>query len=272
MKAFLPALAVSALLAGAVSAKAQDAPPPQEDWVLTSIPERKATLALAEFTSGVTLVARCIDGAYDLFITGLPEAPLRATTRDLGLSVGEDAALKTTVWTVGEDRTTAFSRLPAMVARQLAEGGELQIVAQGPDHRRYRFIMALNPSSTALEQTLTACGRPLIDPRDKDTEGDGRETLPALARWEIVPRPRFPAPVGGRSPTEGYAVLSCGAENDGRLVNCQIESEWPRGYGLGREALRSVDRARLRLNDEAAAAGRRPEDGIIVFSINFRMD
>lgn len=270
MKTVFLALLVASTTTAALPAQAQTSAMQAEDWVVTVFPEQKATLALSEFTSGISLAARCVDGAYDLLITGLPEAPARATTRELGLSVGDEDSARQTVWTVGQDRTTAFSRLPAMVARRLAEGGKLQIVAQGPDNRRYRYIMDINPSSTAIEQTLTACGRPLVDPRDKETDGDGRE-LPPEITWRTVPRPQFPAPVKGRSPSEGYAVLSCAIQPDGHLVDCQTESEWPRGYGLGREALRSVDRARVQITDEGASMGRKLDDGLITFSVNFKM-
>lgn len=268
MKVFLAALLLTVSSATASPGLAQTAEETAEDWVLTVAPERKATVAVAQFTSGITLAARCVDDAYDLFITGLPEAPRRSTTRELALSVGEEAVGRPTVWSVGEDRTAAFSRLPAMVTRRLAEGGKVQIVATGADERRYRYVLELDPSSTALEQTLSACGRPLVDPRDEIREGEGGDGLPGTVRWQNAPRPRFPDSVGGKIPLQGYAVLSCTSEPDGRLANCQIESESPRGYNLGREALRSVGRARVRLSDDAPSDARL-ENRMIVFSVNF---
>jgi hypothetical protein len=270
MNAVLFALVLAATQTATDPVEAQNSAVRREDWVVTVVPEQKATLAVAEFTSGISLAARCVDGAYDLLIIGLPEAPSRETTRDLGLAVGDENGAHHTVWTVGDDRTTAFSRLPAMVARRLAKGGKLQIVAQGSDERRYRYVMDINPSSTAIEQTLTACGRPLVDPRDKETEGDGRG-LPPTIEWRILPRPQFPGPVNGRWPSEGYAVLSCAILPDGRLNECQTESESPRGYGLSREALRSIDRARVQLTQEGVTTGRRVEDGLITFSIYFKL-
>ncbi|MFN7110589.1 MAG: hypothetical protein ACK4M2_03050 [Brevundimonas sp.] len=272
MNVLLPVLILAAVSAVAPPVEAQDSVVPTEDWTLTVIPEQKVTLAVAEFTSGVSLAARCVDGAYDLLITGLPEAPPRTTKRDLAVSVGDTSDFRTTVWSVGENRTAAFSRVPAMVARQMAEGGPLQIVVPGGEGKpRTRYVMALNPSNTAIEQTLTACGRPLIDVRDKDVEGNGQDGLPPAVTWATTPRPRFPAPLNGRSPVDGYAVLSCVARSDGRLEHCQIESESPRGYNLGRESLRSIDRARVRLTPEGVTSGKPLEDRMILFSVNYVM-
>lgn len=243
------------------------------DWTLTRVDDRKATVATIDFTTGLGLVARCMDDVYDLIILGLPEAPRNAVNRDLGLSVGEDDDLRTTVWTVGDKRSTAFSRVPAMVARHLAEGGELQIVVPGAEGQpRTRYVMELDPSSTALEQTLTDCGRPLVDPRDREIEGNGQDGLPGAVTWVQAPRPRFPFPVSGRSPTLGYVVMSCGVETEGRLTECQIESEQPADYHLGRSVEASLDRARVQLTPTGIASGEPLEGRLILFSVNFRMN
>lgn len=258
--------------AGTGLAGAQDTAEPR-DWTLSVMPEHKATVAMIQFTPGLTLVARCMDGVYDLLIRGLPAAPGRDLTRELGFMVGEAGEARMTIWTVGEDRTTAFSRLPAPVARLLAQGGPLQItVPPGQDRRRIRYVMALDPSSTALGETLRACGRPLVDPRDDDAEGEGQDGLPTAIVWGRQPRASFPPPVRGRSPTHGYVVLSCRALADGSLRECEVESEHPRGFELSDAALRSVDRARVRATDEAVAHGFTLEGRMVVFTMNFRLE
>lgn len=263
----------SALLAVlAAPAVAQEPVQDPTDWTLTRVDERKATVAAIDFTTGLGLVARCMDGVYDLIILGLPEAPRETTTRELGVSVGEDGDLRTTLWSVGETRSTAFSRVPAMVARQLAEGGKLQIVIPAAeDQPRTRYVMDMDPSSTALEQTLTDCGRPLEDPRDREVEGNGQDGLPGGINWVRPPRPRFPMPVDGRSPTLGYVVMSCATQTDGRLTACVAESEQPAGYHLGESVRDSLDRARVRLAPDAIASGRTLDGRVILFTVNFRM-
>jgi len=263
------------LLSLATPAMAQDAPATADDWTLTSVPDQKAVLATITFTSGLNVAARCVDGVYDVLIAGLPEAAGRTISRELGIQVGDQEEPYTSVWTVGTRRDTAFSRLPAVVARDLAKGGKLQVIVPSTSNApRTRYVMDLDPSSTAIEQTLTACGRPLVDPREvraDEIDGNGQDGLPDTVQWQTMPRPEFPASVNGRSPLEGYVVLSCVLQENGRLTECQTESEQPAGYNLWRSVERSLPRARLKLSDEAAAAGRTLAGRMVRFSVNFKM-
>lgn len=260
-------VAICAIMAAASSANAQSEP---DDWILTVVPDRKATIATIAFSNGLGLAARCVNGVYDLLITGLPDAPRAATSRELIIQVGDESTLKTSFWSVGSQSSAAFSRLPAIVARSLAKGGELQITVPATrDQRRTRYVMALDPSSTALEQTLTACGRPLVDPRDDEREGEGQDGLPDGLIWTRAPRPNYPDSVSGRLPTMGYAALSCVTTAEGRATDCQMESEQPAGYGFGRAALNSLGAARLDLapvNDGRPLAGR-----LFAFTIAFKL-
>ncbi|WOB78394.1 hypothetical protein [Brevundimonas nasdae] len=263
-------------LATATPALAQEVTPQSEDWTFTSVPERKAVMASVGFSSGLTIAARCLDGVYDVLITGLPEASSGALSRELGIQTGDQSQPHISVWTVGTRRDAAFSRIPVLVARDLAEGGKLQVIVPsasgGP---RTRYVMDVDASSTAIEQTLTACGRSLVDPRQiraDEIDGNGQDGLPDTVRWKIMPRPDFPAPVNDRSPLEGYVVLSCVADGEGRLTQCQSESEQPAGYHLGRAVERSLSRARIQLSDQAANAGLALAGRMIVFNVNFKME
>ncbi|WP_248120376.1 MULTISPECIES: hypothetical protein [unclassified Brevundimonas] len=264
-------------LAAASPVLAQESTPQAEDWTLTSVPERKAVMATIDFTSGLAIAARCMDGVYDVLITGLPDAPRRDLSRELGIQAGDQTEPYTSVWTVGTQRNTAFSRLPAVVARDLAKGGKLQVIvpASPPNGRRTRYVMDLDTSSTAIEQTLTACGRPMVDPREaraREIDGNGQDGLPDTVQWQTVPRPTFPESVNGRSPLEGYVVLSCVLTDTGQMTDCQTESEQPAGYNLWRSVERSLPRARLKLSEEAAAAGLTLGGRMVRFSVNFKME
>ncbi|WP_307365844.1 hypothetical protein [Brevundimonas sp. SORGH_AS_0993] len=223
----------------------------------------------------MAVAARCVDGVYDVLITGLPEAAGRATSRELGVQVGDQSEPHMSIWSVSARRDAAFSRIPVLVARGLAEGGKLQIIVPSPSARpRTRYVMDLDPSSTSIEQTLTACGRAMVDPRQVQAEkidGNGQDGLPDTVKWKIMPRPEFPAPVNDRSPLEGYVVLSCVADEVGRLTQCESESEQPAGYNLWRAVERSLSRARVELSDQAAAAGLTLSGRMILFSINFKI-
>lgn len=266
-----------AVAAGGAPAFAQEQSAEPEDWTLTSVPDRKATVATINFTSGLAIAARCMDGVYDVMITGLPEAPRRDASRELGIQAGDDEEPYTSVWSVGTQRTAAFSRMPAVVARDLAKGGQLQVIvpASTPGGPRTRYVMDLDRSSTAIEQTLTACGRPMVDPREAradEIDGNGQDGLPDTVQWQIMPRPQFPQSVGGRIPTQGYVVLSCVLTDAGQMTDCVTESEQPAGYNLSRSVERSLPRARLKLSDQAAAAGLSLGGRMVRFLVNFRME
>jgi len=265
-----------ASLAAAAPTSAQESAPEAQDWTLTSVPEQKAVVATISFTSGLTIAARCMDGVYDVLIAGLPDPPQRDLSREIGIQTGDQTGPYTSVWSIGTQRNMAFSRLPAVVARSLAEGGKLQVIvpASSPNGRRTRYVMDLAPSSTAIEQTLTACGRPMVDPREaraRAIDGNGQDGLPGTVQWQTMPRPTFPDPVNGRSPTEGYVGLSCVLTDAGRLTECEVESEHPAGYDLWRAVEPSLPRARFKLSDEAAAAGLTLGGRMVRFSVTFKM-
>lgn len=169
----LTAITAAALSTAPVSAMAQDAPA-AEDWVMTRVPDRDAVIASVPFNNGITLVSRCAGQVFDVMVMGLPEARRGDISRQLTFLVGDETDEKPYAWTVGTDRTAAFSRVPALIARSLAEGGKLQIIVPGERGApRTRYVMDLGPSGAAVEETLTHCGRPLVDPRDDELEGDG---------------------------------------------------------------------------------------------------
>lgn len=268
---FLAAFVAAIVFAPSTGALAQDAPP-SEDWVLTRVADKDAVIASVPFNNGITLVSRCANQVFDVMIMGLPEARRGDISRQLTFLVGEETEEKPYAWSVGTDRSAAFSRLPAMIARSLAEGGKLQIIVPGGQGTpRTRYVMDLGPSGAAVEETLTHCGRPLVDPRDDDLEGDG-DGLPNGINWIHPPRPTFPSEVQGRSPINGYVALTCLVTSEGRPGDCQIESEQPPGFNLGRSVMRSLDSSRLGQTDEARAAGRRFEGAMIVFTVNFRLE
>lgn len=260
------AFATFAMTSGAASAQESA----REDWQVTRGTEPGSVVAAAGFDNGISLISRCSKNVFDLILTGLPEATGRDVARELIFIVDHEADEKPSAWTVGEDRTVAFSRLPALIARQLAEGGNLQIIIPAPPGgRRTRYVMELSRSNSAIEETLTACGRALVDPRDNRLEGDGIR-LPTGITWTRQPRPEFPTSAFGTT-NYGYATLSCVVGAHGKPEECQVESELPPGFNFGRAAIRSTSAARLGQSDEARAAGRPFEGELIVFTTEFRL-
>jgi hypothetical protein len=251
----------------ALPAVAQEAP--AQDWVLTQVREQDAVVAAAPFSNGITVVARCSDNVFALILMGLPEADRSATTRRLILLVGDETRERPYSWSVASDRSAAFSRVPALTARQLMKGGKLQIIVPGePGGRRTRYVMSVRPSESALQDVLSRCGRPIVDPRDDLLLGDG-QGLPEGLHWVTQPRPTAPGSNVHRAATGGSVTLSCTIGAGGRLTDCEVEDEFPHGANLAQAVSRSTDAARVGQTERSREAGESFEGRRVVFTVNF---
>lgn len=235
MKRLLTALLACA---AALPALAQDA---SADWDLAQDQRKKLLVAYTRFDNGLSIGTRCADGGFEAVIAGLPPAG-RASSRPLRIAFGDDD-LGDSQWGVAIDDTVAISELPAPFARELRAGGRLRIqVPNGaPGGRNLMYDVTLPASSSSIDQTLTACGRPLVDPRDAELEALEEDGVPRNLAWAVRPRPDFPSTRYAR----GFAVATCVSNPDGSLRDCTIESEHPRDGGFGQAALAAVRRARL---------------------------
>ena len=85
--------------------------------------------------------------------------------------------------------------------------------------------------------------------------------------WQRQPAPEFPERAASRGIEQGTVQLVCNVSANGSATNCSIVSEDPSGAGFGREALRSMSRARFspRTVDGVAEGGRAR------FTIRFRL-
>lgn len=253
-------VAFSSLIVMATSAAAQD----QSDWETHRDDRRDLTAAFLPTTAGINLLLRCERGAYTGFISGLPQQD--GEQRSLEVSFG-DAPLRPSRWTTGSEGTSAFSEAPAPFARKLREGGKFQLrVANGTgDGRPVRYVIDLPPSAAAIDRTLQACDRPLVDPRDAEIEAVGENGLPTVVEWVQRPRPRFPRTNYAR----GFATVSCIANPQGRARDCVVETEHPFDAGFGKATLNAMDDVRLRnrLNPDAPIPPSR-----FVFRANYVMD
>lgn len=261
MKRFLTLGAVAAIALPVVAQDTSD----QEDWEVFRDPAKKSVIAYVQMSSGLTLAVRCVDGALDGVIAGLPAYPRDRLTRPLTLSFRDDTPRETR-WSVTTDRTVAISDYPAAFARHLRKGGPLRVVVPdgAGDGRSLRHNLDLPPSAAAIEETLTACGRALEDPRDAllpDIEDNG---VSSGLTWARPPRPSYP----NTNFASGYAVVTCVGQPDGALAQCQVESQQPAKGPFGNAALRSTRTARLDVTGQPDA---RLAPRMIGFRISFFM-
>ncbi|WP_428150882.1 hypothetical protein [Brevundimonas sp.] len=234
------------LVAGSGAALAQDV---TDDWEVIRQPENKSVFAFVPTTTGLTIGFRCVDGVYGAIIGGLPEASRNTRIRTLTITVGDDEP-DDSRWSVTTDRTVALADYPARLARELREGGPVSIVIPGGggEGRNLRHNLVLPASSTAIDETLTACGRLLEDPRDALLPEITESGLPDGVTWARAPRPTYPR----NNYAEGYAVVTCVVQPDGGVHQCEVESEFPTDGGFGRNALRATDDARIVSPGEAS--------------------
>lgn len=236
-------IATLCVLSLAVPAFAQDTP---ADWDLHRDARQRQVMAYTVFDAGVGISARCTDGNYEAVVLGLPEAPGDAATRVIGVAFG-DADIAMERWNVAINRTVAHSEVPAPFARKLRRGGRLQLVVPdgaGPG-RNIRYDLTLPASATAIDETLTTCERPLVDPRDAELADLPEGGLPMGLTWARAPRAEFPNTRYAR----GFALITCVTAPDGGLRDCMIESQHPGDGGFGESALRAARRGRVTLGE-----------------------
>jgi hypothetical protein len=256
----LPAL-VALSVAG--SALAQDA---TDDWDPFANPQSRVTMASVDF-GNIGVIVRCQDGGLDAVLTGLPA--MEAERREILLKFAEDEADYPTQWTVGVDRTMAVSESPSRFARNLRQGGRLDVVVPGggPEGSNLRYALDLPSQHAVLDQTLTACGKPLEDPRDAELAALDDTGLPGGLGWARPPRPEYPGRI--RTYERGFAVVSCLSEPDGGLRACEVDTEHPRDGGFGAATLTATRRARL---SNTAEPGQPIAARMIRFRASFNME
>lgn len=251
------------LLIFATPAMAQDQE--SSDWTMSRNERLKAMVAGTTFTNGIGLGVRCVDGGLEVLMVGLPA--IEAEQRTLGIAFGDDP-ISDQSWNVATDSTVAVSELPAPFARKLREGGRFQVrvAGAGEGGRNLRYVMDLPPSTSAIDETLTACDRPLVDPRDAELDAIGESGLPTDLNWQQRPRPTYPF---HSRYAKGFAVVSCIAAPTGGLRDCVVETEHPRDGHFGDAALAATRRGRLTnvLNPDAPITPSR-----ILFRTNFYME
>lgn len=248
-------------LALALPALAQDV---GDDWDLREDPAHKLTLATLEYEGAPVLAARCVDGEMALIVTRLNR--VEAETRDLTLDVAGHPHSRDWRSLPGG---TAMRLVSGMTMREVMAGGEIALtVGDGVPPRRYRLQAPAN--SAAIARVITACGHRLTYARDAERNAiraeppTPREDLPV---WERRATPAYPERAQQRGVERGRVNVSCRVQADGRLYDCEAESDYPVDAGFGEEALKAANRSRVRMPaDGALRAGT-----LVSYTVNFAL-
>ncbi len=252
-----PCTAALALVLGLAQATPGLTQDPGDDWDIVRDRRNKQVMAYLQFSNGLGITVRCLDGSLDAVIGGLPP-PVNPEPSSIGISYRplymtfRDAEEYGGRWVIAVNDTMAVGLFPAPFARRLREGGALQIRVPdgGGEGRSLSYRIELPPSARHIDEVLTTCDRPLDDPRDDVLGRDENPGLPASIIWERAPRPTFP---NNSTYASGFAVISCNTRPDGSLEDCIAESQHPADSRFGREALNATRRARLQVAEDADA-------------------
>lgn len=238
--------AIVLLAAGPAAAQSGSLPAPRPetpsgDWDLHRDERTRSFMAYTVFSNGLGIAFRCLDGSLGAVVSGLP--PAREERQTLRLQFREDEAYDSG-WTTTTDPTVAVGDYPAPLAREFRQGGELRLtVPRGAaDGRNLQFAVELPPSSAAIDAVLTACERPLVDPRDAELDAIAENGLPYGLTWARPPRPSYPSMSRYAA---GFVVTSCITNPDGSLRDCQVEMQHPQDSAFGEATLRAIRRARV---------------------------
>jgi len=251
-RSFILGWAAVLLMAG--SAPAQDNPPATDDWDLSHDPASKVTMASVSFSSGQTVAVRCVDGSFDVMIAGLaPHTNAESTSLPMAATI--EGRPISGVWRSNEARTTGFSTVPRMAARQLRQGGDIETVLEIGNDTTRRYMFDLPADHNNLDRVMEACGVPFSDARDdlpSSWTADENGTGPLWAERPNISN-SYPRQALQRG-ISGSATVSCIVQSRGRLRDCRVESEQPRGAGFGASLITAAQDARLIMPEDPATA------------------
>lgn len=224
-----------------IGAAAQANAQTSDDWDVSTDAGRRLTVASVEYESGALLRVQCQAGQLDVAISGLPASP--ADSRPYARSL-PDGRLIQSYWTGAPATGTLLSGEPVRDARSFKAGGALKLASGADAHPPLSIDLDLPSQSNGIDQVLTACGRPLVDPRDMliavndlMLEAPSLEISDKAARYSDI-----------------RIEISC-VVAAGRLAECQSDHETPTAPEAGEDTARLANGHRLRLRDPAAAEG-----------------
>lgn len=214
---------------------------------------RGVTAVAVQWDSGAALAVQCrrdgLSAMLRLVHPVQPSASLPYPT--VPITHDHPGGERRQTWLLNPDGGAAFSPTPERFARRLLAGGDLQLVITPDEAPRQRYPLSLPTDSAPLSGVLEACDVPLEHPLDNppktiSTEAPTEGEAPPAVAWTRRPSgtdlARFFPNEALRRGINGRATVSCLVQATGRITDCEVISEYPRGAGFGQATVRVLER------------------------------
>lgn len=217
---------------------------------------RGVTAVAVQWDSGAALAVQCRrDGLFAMLRLVHPVTPPADVSRPtVPIAYDHGGRERRQLWMLNPDGGAAFAPTPERFARRLLAGGDLQLVVTPGEGPRQRYPLSLPADPTHLAAVLEACDVPQTDPLDNpprtvstaapaETDESARPQLGWIRRAtgqdlaNAYPERSLERGLNGR------ATVSCLVQRDGRLRDCEIITEYPRGGDFGPATVGVSERA-----------------------------
>lgn len=222
-----------------------------QDWTALDL-GRDISAVAVQWDSGAALAVQCRrEGLMATLLLAHPTpAPTDAASMLVRTRWDAHGVSRDERWATA-DGVGLVSPTPERFARRLLAGGQLEMVVQPAAGPRQRYPLELPVNTDALAGVLADCDVPREAPWDASGQPlkipDIVEGVSPDATVEWTRRPsgmdvaRYHPERAMERELGGSAVISCAMRTGGRVRNCHVISEWPRGYSFGQAAVRLME-------------------------------
>lgn len=231
------ALKLIALIAAAVGGQTSTAM--AQSW--EAAPGGESVQAVsAVWPSGMNMVVRCREqSALDVLISlAQPVSQAHvAVTATLGGETTDEHR-----WRLAPGGEIIFARQPARLVRAMIRGEPVAFTVNPSSGPTQAWELDSPGQPDLLSGILETCGRATETPAVRGTgTGSGQPTAADIAA-------NYP-PAAARNGVEGAATVECRVSAGGRLEDCIVLAEGPRGAGFGRATLNLAEGFQMRSGD-----------------------
>lgn len=242
--------AVALILGGAPASAAQT-----PSWNTVQDAPGGMNASVAEWPSGVQILSRCSDGVFSLMFAAVHDGPAAQT--HYRLNGGEWERVH---WDPAQRSRLFFSRTPARMARKFSAGGALELRFSSDEARPVLYQLDLPSDGEALRSVVSACGLPLVDPRDDLSIVDNVDWLSRPSGRDF--ERHYPLQGGGH----GATSVLCIVRRSGSLDDCELTYETPPAFDFGHATLALMPHFRLAREQAIEFEGR-----LVSIPIGWRM-